>query len=82
MRDIQKFAADSVPQRGDRVTGWFGEAVITDVSLGWVEDQLTGDPITDPENLVRIQWADGNTRYVPLGDIERNLTAEVSILRA
>lgn len=82
MKDVQKFAAASEPRRGDRVTGWFGEAVITDVSTGWVEDQITGEPITDPENVVRIQWRDGRAKYIRLEDIERNLTAEQSVLRA
>lgn len=80
MKDVQNFAAKSKPRRGDRVQGWFGTAVITDISYGWVEDH-SGNQISESEDLIRIE-AGGKSTFIHPDDIERNLTAENSILRS
>ena len=82
MKDVQKFAAESEPRRGDRITGWFGMAEITDVAYGFVTDAATDEPVTDPEDMIRVRFNDGSTTYIYRSDIERNLTAEDNILRA
>ena len=85
MREVQKFAAESEPRRGDNVAGWFGTGVITDISYGFVTDSATNEPMDDPsgrpDDLIRINQ-NGRSRYIYRADIERNYTVENSILRA
>lgn len=85
MKEIKEYSARSEPRRGDRITGWFGVAEITDVSYGFTIDPASGEDTSPPENLIRIrQTVPGGNYYTFIyqSDIERNLTVEQAVLRA
>lgn len=86
MKDVQKFAAEAEPVKNDHVKTPFGDAVITDVGYGFVISAVTGDPMEDPsgqpDDLIRVRFGDGSHTFIYRSDIERNYTAEKSILRA
>ena len=73
-------------RKGDVVTGWFGKGIVTDVASGFLTDQITGDRLTEDDDMVRIQQRDKANdvvyTYIYRSDIKRNLSAEDGILRA
>ena len=84
MAEVVAEAARTEPRRGDRIQGWFGDAVITDVACGYVE--VEGEEPGPVDDLVRIRQFNRKNqavyRYIYRADIERNLTAEQAFLRA
>jgi hypothetical protein len=86
MDEISKLAAFVDVRRNDRVAGWFGEGIVTDVAHGYLTDQITGDRVSEDDDMVRIEQFDKHnnrsSRYIYRTDIERNYTAEDSILRS
>lgn len=49
----------------DTVRGWFGEAVVTDVAYGWLEDAATHKRTSSVDNMIRIRQyrKDGEPKY-------------------
>ena len=86
MSDIQKFAAREFARRNDRIKTPFGDAVITDIAYGFTTDAATDEPTGPVDDMIRVRLGDEETgyryTYIYQSDIERNYTAENSILRA
>jgi hypothetical protein len=68
-------------RKNDRVQGWFGDAVVTDVGFGYVENETEIGPRDDMVRVVQQSKTGLKPRYVYKSDIKRNLTAEASTLR-
>lgn len=83
MHDVIEKASHDDIRTHDRVWGWFGDAVVTDVAFGYID--VEGEPVSDVDDLVRIMQIDKHgrkrSRYIYRSDIERNYTAENSMLR-
>lgn len=83
MHDVQSVAMHDELLVNDRVSGWFGDGVVTDVACGFIEDENTTGPVDD---LVRIMQYDKHNRprprFVYRSDIEHNYTAEGVFLRS
>jgi hypothetical protein len=84
MKQIQEKAAQEFPHKGDRIYGWFGDAVVTDVAFGYLD--IEGEEVGPVDNMVRIAQTTKSghvqTTFIYRQDIERNYTAEDAMLRA
>lgn len=57
----------------DTVRGWFGVGVVTDIGHGFLVDQITDEPYTDEDDLVRIEQAGGKATYIYRKDVDEVL---------
>lgn len=82
MHDVQSVAMHDELLVNDRVSGWFGDGVVTDVACGFIENETAGPA----DDLVRIMQYDKHNRprprFVYRSDIEHNYTAERVVLRS